>query len=558
MNRTRTGRGRLRIASGLLAVGATLLLAACGSSSSPSSSGTNSSEASSGGGSSSPLIVNNSVAVATLDPAFTAADFEAGLDGAMYSTLTQVAQVPGKAPGTTEQNLSITAVKPYLAESWKYSDGMRTLTFHLRKGLKFPSGDPVNAEAVVWSLKRTAKGENGGYSVLEETDYKPPLLQSITAPNEYTVVIHYKRPAPNQLQVLSTPTAGSIYDPKLVEAHGGQQAAKPNQWLASHDAGYGPYLLKSYQPNHQMVLEANPNFFEPPKTKKIIVNFISDNETLLLDAQSGSADVTLGLSDQAAHSLASNSCCTVVTAKSRQAETLNFPETSKNPEFQNTAFRQALSYAFPYEGVLQKVAYGYGKLYFGEWMPAFSWYDASIGGPREYNLNKAKQLLASSGVKTPVSFPIYVAQGDNIGKEIATAASGAWQKLGVEAKVQVVSSSALLEVVYSTHAGASVFLDGPQVVAPDYYWAYDLQCAPNNDYNDTLICIPAADKLMKQIPYVTNEEKRQQMLNEADKLYAEATPRIWVYNQEIVSVLNKDVTSFYSSDLPDMRFWAKG
>jgi hypothetical protein len=27
-----------------------------------------------------------------------------------------------------------------------------------------------------------------------------------------------------------------------------------------------------------------------------------------------------------------------------------------------TAFRQALSYAFPYEGVLQRVAYGYGKL----------------------------------------------------------------------------------------------------------------------------------------------------------------------------------------------------
>lgn len=555
MNRIRT-RWLPSLAVALLATGSALLIAACGSnSSSGSAASAGSSETS--GGSGGALIVNNSVALATLDPAFTAADFESGLDGAMYSTLTQVAQVPGKAPGTTEQNLAVTAVKPYLAESWQYSDGQRTLTFHLRHGLKFPSGDPVNAQAVVWSLKRSITGENGGYSVLEETDYKPPLLQSVTAQGEYTVVIHYKRPAPNQLQVLSTPTAGSIYDPKLVEAHGGQQKAKPNQWLASHDAGYGPYLLKSYQPNHQMVLEANPNFFEAPKTKKIIVNFISDNETLLLDAQSGSADITLGLSDQAAHSLSGNSCCTVVTAKSRQAETLNLPETSKNPEFMSQSFRQALSYAFPYQGVLEKVAYGYGKLYFGEWMPAFSWYDPSVGGPREYNLTKAKQLLASSGVKTPVSFPIYVAQGDNIGKEIATAASGAWQKLGVEAKVQVVSASALLEVVYSTHAGASVFLDGPQVVAPDYYWAYDLQCAPNNDYNDTLICIPGADKLMKQIPYVTQEAKRQQMLNEADKLYAEATPRIWVYNQEIVSVLNKDVTSFYSSDLPDMRFWAK-
>ena len=60
-------------------------------------------------------------------------------------------------------------------------------------------------------------------------------------------------------------------------------------WLASHDAGYGPYLLKSYQPNHQMVLEANPDFFEPPKTKKIILNMIPSNETLLLDVMEGNA-----------------------------------------------------------------------------------------------------------------------------------------------------------------------------------------------------------------------------------------------------------------------------
>lgn len=569
---TRRARSPYRVIVALLTIAATALaVAACGGSSTnntsnagaPTESAEGNSEpaanaTSQSTGASSTLTLNNSTALASLDPSFTYADFEAGLDGAMYSELTQVEHVPGPSSGIEEQNLGIAAVKPYLAESWQWSDGKRTLTFHLRKGLKFPSGDPLNAEAVVWSLKRTITGESGGYSVLEETDFKPPLVQSISAPNESTVVIHYKRPAPNQLQTLSTPTAGAIYDPKLVEAHGGQQKGKPNKWLASHDAGYGPYLLKSYQANHQMVLEANPNFFEQPKTKKIIINFISDNETLLLDAQSGAADVTLGLSDQAAHSLAENACCNVVATKSRQAETLNWPETSKYPEFKNQDFRQALSYAFPYQGVLQKVAYGYGKLYFGEWMPAFSWYEPSVGAPREYNVSKAKQLLAASGIKTPVSFPIYVSQGDTVSKEIATAASGAWQQLGVNAKVEVVSPGAFLEVVYSSFEGPTVFLDGPQVVAPDYYWAYDLQGPPNNQFNDTRVYIPKADKLMKELPYVTSASKRQELLNEVDKLYIEATPRIWVYNQDYVSVLNKDVTTYYASDLPEIRFWGKG
>ncbi len=572
--RKKDRRGSRNGMCALMGVAGMVVLTACGSSSNSTSTGSSSS---SGSGSSSgglskaasnpnaTLIVNNSVPVATLDPNLTTNDQDPGFDGALYSTLTQVTQVPGPVAGTTEQNLAVTAVKPYLAQSYAYSNGDRTLTFQLRPGLKFPSGDPVNAAAVVWSIDRVIKAEEGGYSVLEETDYTPPLIKSVKATGPLTVVFQYKRPAPNQLQVLSTPTAGAIYDPKLVEEHGGQQKLKPNEWLASHSAGYGPYLLKSYSAGHQMVLEANPTFFEPPKTKKIILNFIPDNETLLLDAQSGQADITLGLTNQAAHSLVGNSCCTVASFKSRQAETLQMPEdkekpwaNGKNPFFSNQDFRQALSYAFPYEAILQKVAYGYGKLYFGEWMPSYSWYDPTVGAPRPTNLSKAKELLAKSGVKTPVTFTIYVGQGDNVGKEIATAASGAWQELGVNAKVQVVSPAAFLEVVYTNHDGMTVFLDGPQVVAPDYHWAYDLQCPPNNQFNDNNVCVPAADKLMKEVPYVTKEPQRQNLLNKADELYIEATPRIWAYDTELVAVLGKNVTSYYSSDLPDMRFWAKG
>ncbi len=94
--------------------------------------------------------------------------------------------------------------------------------------------------------------------MLEETDYTPPLIKSVKASDPLTVVLQYKRPAPNQLQVLSTPTAGAIYDPKLVEEHGGVKKATPNTWLASHSAGYGPYLLKSYQANHQTGARSEP------------------------------------------------------------------------------------------------------------------------------------------------------------------------------------------------------------------------------------------------------------------------------------------------------------
>jgi peptide/nickel transport system substrate-binding protein len=551
-----------------LGIAASLLLAACGSSDSSSSSNASSGAGSLSSAKSDPnatMIVNVATPVSTLDPAFTFANQEVGLDGALYSTLTQVSYVPGPIEGTMEQDLSITAVEPYLAESWKYSNGNRTLTFKLRPGMKFPSGNPLDAEAVKWSLERTIKAEGGGYSVLEETDFTPPLIKKISAPDPTTVVIDYKRPAPNQLQVLSTPTAGAIYDPETVEENGGQKPGVPNEYLGSHSAGYGPYLLKSYQPNREIVLEANPDFFQPPKTKNVIVKFVPDNETLLLNAQSGQADVTLGLSGQAAKSLEGNGCCTVAAFKSRQAQTLNFPinqnppfKSDTMPFFKNKKFRQALSWAFPYEAVLEKIGYGYGELYNGEWMPAFSWYDPEVGAPRETDIEKAKELIEESGVETPVSFTIWVSQGAIVEKEIATAAAGAWEELGVNAKVQTTSSANFLEIVYETHTGASVFLDGPQVVAPDYYWAYDLQCPPNNEFNDTDVCVKKSDAAMKKVPFTTEEPQLQELLNEADEGWIEEAPRIWVYNQQTVAVLGKDMTGYYSSDLPEVRWWSKG
>lgn len=579
MNRPRS-KSKLRgwTAAAAIALLAAILLSACGGSSSSSSSGGGTSA---GGGEpaeaeggtalaatkSDPegtLIVNVATPNATLDPSFTFANTEVGIDGALYSELTQPAYVPGPVGGTEEQKLSSTAVEPYVAKSWKFSDGNRTLTFKLKPGLKFPSGEPLDSEAVKWSLERTITGESGGSSVLEENQFEPPLIKSIEAPDPATLVIHYSRPAPNQPQVLSTPTAGAIYDPKVVEENGGQKPGTPNEYLASNGAGAGPYLLKSYKPNHELVLEANPTAVEPPKTKNVIIRFIPDNETLLLDAQSGQADVTIGLSPQAANSLEGNDCCTVAAFQSRMAQTLNFPidelepfKSEENPEFKNVKFRQALVTAFPFEGVLEKVAYGFGQLYNGEWMPAFSWYDPKIGAPVETNIEKAKELIAESGVQTPVEFTIYVSQGGNLEKEIATVAAGAWEEIGVKAKVQTTSSANFLEIVYESHKGPTVFIDGPQVIAPDYYWGYDLQCPPNNGFNDTDVCVPKSDAAMKKIPYTTQEPQRQELLNEANEGWIAAAPRIWVFNQKNIAILGKEMSGYASSDLPEVRLWSK-
>ena len=254
--------------------------------------------------SSSPLVIDMPVGPATLDPAEECGFTDITVSMAVYSRLTRYGSTPGPN-GTTQVDPG--HMVPYLAKSWDISKNGLVYTFHLRSGVKFADGQPVDSAAVKYSLERSVTmGGCGGYFIYDGI-YTPPLIKSITTPDPLTAVITLSVPDANVLQDWAQPAA-SIVDEKLISAHGGVQKGKVNTWMAGNvTPGAGPYLLQSYEPNKQAVFTANPNFFDQPASSKVIVNFVSSDPTLVLQAKNGTADVTLGLSKQSAHSLASDS-----------------------------------------------------------------------------------------------------------------------------------------------------------------------------------------------------------------------------------------------------------
>jgi peptide/nickel transport system substrate-binding protein len=527
----------LLIAGGVV-IGATLLAfasSAAGKSSSSSASA--------------PLVVNESQAPSTLDPGAGCLAPEVGFISNFYARLTQYGTKPG--PNGTRQ-VDPAKVEPWLAKSWTISKNKLQYTFTLRSGLKFPSGKPVDAAAVKYSLDRSIKMQLCGSAFVLDNRFTPPIIKNVQAPNAQTVVVNLVSPNPNTLQDVAMPAAG-VVDPAAVQAHGGIQKGKVNTWFSSHVDGYGPFLLHSYQPNKQAVLIANPTFFQPPAAKKIIVNFISSDSTLLLQARSGEADATLGLSKQSINSLKSNSCCRIVANNSPFAQQVVFNNT-KAP-FTNKKFREALTYAVPYQQILSKIVYGYGKLFYGEWVPYFPWFDGAIGTPRAFDLTKAKALIAASGVKTPVSFGLMVPEGDNTAQQIATTLQGIWATLGVNVTINQASSADYINTLNAHKFVASMYLDGPGVIAPDYYWGYDAQCHQGFSY--TLFCSETADKLIKELSTTTNPAKRKAITNTANKIWIAASPAIKVYADVYVAVLSPKVKGYTYSHLPDFRGWSK-
>jgi peptide/nickel transport system substrate-binding protein len=542
---------RARLAAVMAAAG--LGVAACGGSYN-GSNGSNGSGGTGGGsaqGSDSPLKVNIAVAPGTLDPASGCGNNDLAIIANLYSRLTQYGSKPGP-DGTTQVDPG--KIEPYAAESWDVSSDAKTYTFKLRAGMKFPSGKPVDAEAVKYSFERTLKMNGCGGYFLHDGLLDPPLISSIEAKDPTTVVFHLSQADPNALQAWAQPAA-SIVDPSVVEANGGVKKDSVNQYMASHAAGAGPFLLETYEPNKSALLTANPDYVGPdkPASKTIRINFINSDPTLLLQAKSGDADITIGLSKQSAKSLENADGVRVIANDTPMSEQIGLPNTK--PPFNNKTFREALSYALPYQQIVDKAAFGYGRLFSGPLQPVFPEFNPTLGAPPKYDPAKAKQLVEQSGVKTPVTVQMVVQEGNSADQQIATIAQGEWRKLGVNVKIRNLPAAEYITGVQGHKYQSYVRLDGPGVIDPGYYLGYDMQC--KIPFNLSEICIPAADKLAAQARNETDDAKRKQLYDEISKLWLADSPKIQVYADKHVAVLSDRVKAYFYSHEPDFRTWSK-
>jgi len=544
----------------VVALTAGIAVAACGGSynndNGNGGGGGGGSTAGSGGGSgggadNSPLKVNIAVAPGTLDPAEGCGSNDLAIIGSLYTRLTQYGSKPGP-DGTTQFDPS--KIEPYAAKSWDITDGGKTYTFHLRPGMKFPSGKPVTSSDVKYSFNRSLTVNGcGGYFIYDGL-LTPPLIKSMETPDPLTLVIKIAQPDPNALQAWGQPAAG-IVDPSVVDAHGGVKKNTVNQYMASHAAGAGPFLVSSYEPNKEIVLKANPDFAAgpPPASKEIDVNFVNSDPTLLLDAKSGQADITLGLSKQSAKSLQGNSNVRLIVNETPLSEQIGL--LNSKPPFNNLKVRQAVTLALPYKQIVEKAAFGYGKLFSGPLEPIVPYYSPSVGVPPVTNEAKAKQLIKASGIKTPVTVQMAVQEGNSADQQIATIAQGEWAKLGINVKILTLPASAYTDGTENHKYESYVRLDGPGVVDPGYFLGYDMLCGIG--FNLSAMCIPQADKLLTEARRTTDKAKLTQLYEEISKLWLADSPKIQVYADDNVTVLSKDVKSYYYAMEADLRRWGK-
>mgnify|MGYP001090144465 CR=1 FL=1 len=547
-----------RVRRGLRAVGsigvALLMLVgtACSTAESPTtssgatapagSSGATGSAGSTGGGGEQPgerpFTVNWNTNITSLDPAFVCPGDDNSLASNFYGHLVQLATID-EGDGVTVADNAVTHIKPDLATSWTMSDDGKTYTFTLRKGAKFANGDPLDAEAVKYSLDRTIKMGACGALSLQVGITDPPLFEKVEAPDATTVIIHLREPNPNVLYTLAF-SRGSIYDPKVVEANGGVQAGEPNKYLTSHTASSsGPYVLKEYVPNNHAILERNPNYYgEPAKEPVVRINFVTSVPTLLLQAENGQADVTLGLPPQSVKSLDGKACCKVVTAPSISPVTVSM--NYNGPTTNNVKFREALTYAVPYQEIIQKIAYGYGDSYYGPLVPGMSGFKADLEPARAYDPDKAKQLIAESGLKNPTLSLMINPTSPGV-SDIASLLQSAWQAIGVNVKLDA-KAPADFSTLFNDGKYQSALLFENSLGIGSYELYKKMSCG--SPFNNQHICIPGSEPLMEKLTKSPDAQTQQPIIDDLVKLWLENSPTVILYRARFTAVLGKDVKNF--------------
>jgi peptide/nickel transport system substrate-binding protein len=410
-------------------------------------------------------------------------------------------------------------VTPLLAESWEVSPDLKTVTFKLRKGVKFQNGEPFNAQSVKYSFERAAAEKS--------TNKDKRLFQSmafIGTPDAYTVVIGMKTIEPNLLFLLGQATAIMV-EPKSVETN----ATKP--------VGTGPFMLENWAKGSSITLVRWPGFRDVASIKlaKVTFRFISEPAAQVASLLAGDVDAFPRVTaERSLAQIKADGRFQVIIAGTRAKTILAI--NNKKPPLNDVRVRRAIAAAIDRKAVIEGAADGLGVPIGSHYVPgALGYIDTT--GINPYNVEKAKALLKEAGVKLPLELtlklppPAYARQG---GEVIAAQLA----KVGINVKIENVEWAQWLDAVYKngnydlTIVSHVEPFDLGNFAKPGYYWGYEN---------------PAFNKLYEQINNAPTTAERARLLGEAQKMIANDAVAAFLYQPQFITVSNKKIKGLWTA-----------
>ena len=331
------------------------------------------------------VIANRIDDITTLDPA---ESFEfAGSDVSR--------NVYGKLVNFDPLNLAA-GYGPDLAESWTVSEDGKTITFTMRDGVRFHSGNPVTAQDAEFSLRRAVILNKTPSFILTQFGFTPENVgETIVADGNTLSITTDKRYATSFILNCLTATIGGIVDMKTVMANE-TDGDMGNTWLKTNTAGSGAYKVDSWKPNESVTLSANPDFYlGAPAMERVVVRHVQESASQRLLLERGDIDLARNLNPDDVKGMSGAEGVDVHTEL--RGRLMYISLNGKHPVLSMPEVKTAIKYLIDYEGMQNSFLDGQYTIH-QNFLPA-TYLGAIDDAPYSLNVDKARELLASAGVE---------------------------------------------------------------------------------------------------------------------------------------------------------------
>jgi peptide/nickel transport system substrate-binding protein len=432
-----------------------------------------------------------------------------------------------------------------VAERWDISKDEMTITFYLRKGVKWHDGEAVTAEDVDFTYRYMIDPKT-------PTAYAEPFRQVRHAEvvDPYTYRVTYEKPyAPALLSWGLWRLPRHILEPAW-KAGVDLRTTRQNRF----PVGSGPYRFGEWKTGEKVVLEANSEYFEGrPYLKRVVYRIIPDQSTIFLELKARNIDLASLTPIQYRRQ-------TEYPAFLKSFHRYRYLSNSyaylgfnlRDARFQDRRVRQAIAHAINKQEIIEGVLLGLGRPAVGPYKPGTWWYKEDVK-TFPFDPERAKALLAEAGWRRatadgilerdgkPFSFTIRTNQGNMVRQQTAEIIQRRLRAVGIDVKIHIVEWAAFLNTFIRKKDFEAIILGWGLGLDPDQYEIWHSSQTGSEELNHISYKNPKVDELLEAGRRTFNQEKRTAIYGELQDVLADDQPVIFLYVPDALPVVSARV-----------------
>lgn len=411
--------------------------------------------------------------------------------------------------------------EPRLAEKWERIDPL-TIRFHLRKGVKFHSGNPFTAKDVAWTLARLKKSQD--FKALFEPYAEPVVV------DDHTIDIKTKKPYGLTLNMCTYifPMDSKYYSGTDEKGLAKDAIVKTEYSFANeHESGTGPYVVESREPGQKWVLKAFPDYWDKNhgNVDTIILTPISEDATRVAALLAGDVDFIMPVPPQDFDRIEKTKGIKLITMPGTRIITFQLNQ-KRRPEFKDPKVRQAIVDAVNNTGIVEKIMKGRATVAAQNSPKGYAGHVADLK-PR-YDLDKAKQLMKEAGYEKGFTVSMIAPNNRYVNDEkIAEAVASMLSKINIKVELKTMPKAQYWDEFDAQVADIQMIGWHSDTEDSANFFEFLYMC-PNKEsgygqYNSGNYCNAKVDQLTVASQSETDPAKRAKMLQDVERiLYGDA------------------------------------